>query len=263
MLFAGLLLFPGNDALAGKVSCLNCHPSHYTGSGTCSSCHRGDNRSDRLAIAHRDLIGAKFSWFAIAGSQPLLRGEKLLVTFACRRCHTTGGKGNRLASNLDRLPVNTTPQMIFEAIKSPALFMPDFRFDDQQLTDLVNAILSGAIKTERPTTETPQVVHFESEKRQTNNAFEKLCGPCHKILTDAFGALGKGSIGPNLSGLFSEFYPANLKDNGRWTEASLKKWLENPRKLRPSSTMRPVLFEQGEFEETLRILRQSGVLRDR
>ncbi|WP_157046111.1 selenite/tellurite reduction operon c-type cytochrome lipoprotein ExtS [Geotalea uraniireducens] len=254
MIIACLLLLPAAEAFAGRVACLRCHKPHYTGRGTCIGCHRGDGRSDRLAIAHRDLIQARFSWFAIAGSQPLQRGEKLLVSFACRRCHTSAGKGNRLASNLDRLPMNTTPQKIFEAIKSQALFMPDFSFDDRQITDLVNAILAGAVKAGRSGGETPQVVHFEDMKRHTDNVFEKQCGPCHKILTEAFGALGKGDMGPNLSGLFSEHYPATLKDNGRWTADILKKWLENPRKISKNSQMRPIPLKKDEFEQLLAIL---------
>lgn len=252
--FACLLLLPVADAFAGKAACLQCHKPHYTGSGSCIGCHRGDERSDRLAIAHRDLIQAKFSWFAIAGSQPLQRGGKLLERFACRRCHTSTGKGNRLASNLDRLPMNTPPQKIFDAIKSQALFMPDFSFDDRQITDLVNAILAGAAKAGRRGGETPQVVHFEDMQLHKDNIFEKQCGPCHKILTEASGALGKGNIGPNLSGLFSGHYPATLKDNGRWRADMLKKWLENPRKMRNNSQMRPIPLKKDQFARLLAIL---------
>lgn len=255
MVLAYMLLLPVAEAYAGRMGCLKCHKSHYTASGDCINCHRGDKRSDRIAIAHRDLIQAKFSWFAIEGSQPLIRGEKLLSAFACRRCHISGGKGNSLASNLDRLPMNTAPAKIYEAIKSPALFMPDFSFDDLQLTALVNAILAGGKKAAHKTGEAPQVVHFEDAKRRTDNIFETQCGPCHKILTETFGALGKGKIGPNLSGLFSEFYPANLKDNGRWTVDVLKKWLENPRKIRENSQMRPVPLKKDEFEQLKNILR--------
>lgn len=257
---AAILLLSFSEAFAGKVGCLECHKPHYTDSGNCISCHRGDERSDRIAIAHRDLIEAKFSWFAIEGSQPLVHGEKLLLGFACRRCHISGGKGNSLASNLDRLPMNTAPQNIYESIKSPALFMPDFSFDDLQITDLVNAILAGGKRAGPKTGETPQVVHFEDAKRRTDNIFETQCGPCHKILTETFGALGKGKIGPNLSGLFSEFYPANLKDNGRWTAAVLKKWLENPRKIRENSQMRPVPLKKDEFAQLKTILTQKPKL---
>lgn len=254
---ACLLLWPGVAAFAGKAGCLHCHKAHYLEQGACSECHRGDARSDRLAIAHRDLIPAKYSWFTIAGSQPLQRGGKLLEGFACRRCHTTGGKGNRLASNLDRLPTPTIPEKIFQAIKTPALFMPDFHCDDRQMTDLVNAILAGEQKAERTQGETPQVVHFAEVERRTGNIFEQQCGPCHRVLTGAFGALGKGAIGPNLSGLFTEFYPANLKGNSRWTADILNKWLENPKKIRVNSQMRPIPLKKEEFDRLLVIFKVS------
>ena len=245
---------PAADALADKVGCLQCHKPHYSNNGSCVSCHRGDARSDRLAIAHRDLIPGKFSWFALPGSQPLARGEKLMGHFACRRCHTSAGKGNRLAINLDRLPANTSPQKIYDSIKSQALFMPDFRCDDRQVTDLVNAVLAGALKAGRRGGEIPQVVHFEKLQLHRENIFEKQCGPCHKVLTEAHGALGKGDIGPNLSGLFSEFYPGTWKDNGRWTADNLKKWLENPRGVRVNSQMRPVPLTKNEIDQLLVIL---------
>ena len=241
-------------ARAGQTGCLQCHKPHYAKIGSCVSCHRGDGRSDRSAIAHRDLIRGKFSWFALPGSEPLRRGEKLLVNFACRRCHSSAGKGNRLAINLDRLPANTSPQKIFDSIKSPALFMPDFRCDDRQVADLVNAVLAGALKAGRAGSETPQVVHFEKLQLHKENIFEKQCGPCHKVLTIARGALGKGDIGPNLSGLFTEFYPKTWKNDGRWTAENLKKWLNNPREIRVNCQMLPVLLKKDEVDQLLIIL---------
>jgi cytochrome c2 len=247
-------MVPASAAQADQVGCLRCHKPHYTKNGSCVSCHRGDVRSDRLSIAHRDLVRGKFSWFALPGSQPLQRGEKLLEGCACRRCHTSAGKGNRLAINLDRLPANTSPQKIFGSIQSQALFMPDFRFDDRQVTDLVNAVLAGGLKSGRTGGEIPQVVHFEKLQQHRENIFEKQCGPCHKVLTQAHGALGKGDIGPNLAGLFSEYYPATWKDNGRWTAENLKKWLENPRGIRVNSEMRPVPLTKEEIDQLLVIL---------
>ena len=251
---AALLLLAADPACAGTAGCLQCHKPHFTGRGTCVGCHRGDERSGRLTIAHRDLIRAKFSWSAIAGSQPLQRGEKLMIRFACRRCHVSADKGNRTASNLDRLPVSTTPQKIFDSIKSQALYMPDFKFDDRQMTDLVNTILAGALKAGSKRGESPQVIHFEDVKRRSDNIFEKQCGPCHMVLTETYGALGKGGIGPNLSGLFSEHYPATLKNNGRWTAVILEKWLENPRKIREQSQMRPISLKKDESEQLRAIL---------
>ncbi len=181
-----------------------------------------------------------------------------MQTFACRRCHTSSGKGNKLASNLDRLPDDTTPGKILDSIKSPALLMPDFRFNDRELTDLVNAILSGeANYAGQIEKETPQIVHFDDKTKNRSNVFEKNCGSCHKVLTKAFGGLGKGDIGPNLSGLFSLQYPLTFNEKLRWKADMLKKWLENPRKIRNNTQMRPILLKKDEFGQLLKIFAES------
>jgi len=254
MALAAGQLFSGSEALAARLSCLKCHRPHYQAQGSCVGCHRGDPRSERLGIAHHDLITARFSWYSIPGATPVQRGNKLLETYACRRCHTTAGKGNRLASNLDRLPAGSTPQEMFDSIKTPALLMPEFRLAAGQITDLVNAILAGAKQSGPRGQETPQVVHFGAAKGDAENIFEKKCGDCHKVLTRAFGAFGKGSIGPNLSGLFSEFYPPTSHDKSRWRSDSLEKWLKNPRQSRSSTLMRPVPLQKEEFEKLLALL---------
>jgi len=251
---AAFLLLAGNAPASPGESCLNCHPRHYRELGSCVGCHGGDPRSERLRIAHHDLVAGRFSWHGITGSLPVLRGNKLLEGFACRRCHTTAGKGNRLASNLDRLPAGTTPADLFRSINSPALMMPGFRLEEGAATDLVNAILAGAGQSGRKGRETPQVVHFESAKAGSGNIFEKKCGGCHKMLTAAVGALGKGEIGPNLSGLLSEFYPATAAGKKRWSAGSLEKWLDNPRQSRPLTQMRPVQLQKEERARLLVLL---------
>lgn len=254
MAAAASLLFSGTALAAAKVSCLKCHPQHCRKRGSCVSCHKGDPRSDRLRIAHHDLVAARFSWYGIADAPPVVRGNKLLESFACRRCHTTGGKGNRLASNLDRLPSGTSAQDIFDSIRSPALLMPQFRLEEGAMTDLVNAVLAGASRSAGQGREIPQVVHFDTEKRSRENVFDKKCGACHRMFTAAKGALGRGDVGPNLSGLFSEFYPPTSAGNRRWSAESLEKWLKNPRESRPMTRMRPVEMEKREFHDLLTLV---------
>lgn len=133
--------------------------------------------------------------------------------------------------------------------------MPNFYLSDRQITNLVNAILAGAAEAEHKGGEVPQIVRFEDLEKNTDNVFEKMCGSCHKILSKTYGALGKGEIGPNLSGVFTQFYPSTFPDNRRWTEERLRRWLQNPRKLRPSSAMRPVPLKIPETGTILRILR--------
>ena len=258
MALALSLLFAGGEALAARISCLKCHRSHYREKGSCVGCHGGDPRSERPAIAHHDLVAARFSWSSIPGSAQRERGNKLRDTFACRRCHATAGKGNRLASSLDRLPAGTTPENLAQSIRFPALFMPQFRFDERQAVDLVNAILAGAREAGRngkeSAKETPQVVHFQAKRPGQENVFEKRCGACHRVLTRILGGFGRGGIGPNLSGLMSRHYPRSAAKNSQWSPAALEKWLKNPRESRDATPMRPVPLEKAELERLLELL---------
>ncbi|MCW8860708.1 MAG: selenite/tellurite reduction operon c-type cytochrome lipoprotein ExtS [Deltaproteobacteria bacterium] len=236
---------PGKDI----SHCLECHPSHYTDLGTCVACHRGFSGTARINIAHDGLIAARFSSFTIDDDPTTKRGEELLKNYACRRCHTSGDKGNRLAANLDFSQLEKTPEELEEAIQFPVLFMPEFHFSQQQRVELINAILLGGRQVKIPEQELPEVVHFEGEEVTREFQFEKYCGGCHRALTARFGGLGSGLIGPNLSGIFSEFYVLNFgEDKKRWSIENLEKWLKNPRKIRPFAQMPPVELKKEEFE---------------
>lgn len=217
--------------------------------GSCDSCHRGFPGTDRLNIAHRGLIAARFSTFTINGDKTTKRGLKRLEDYACRRCHTSGEKGNRLAANLDFSQMEKTPEELEVAIQFPALFMPEFNFSEQQRVELINAILGDGKNAKVHEQEWPQVVHFEGEEVNREFQFEKHCGSCHRALTASFGGLGRGLIGPNLSGLFSEFYVLNFGENKqRWSIENLEKWLKNPRKIRRYAQMPPIELKKEEFE---------------
>ena len=241
-------------ALASGSGCVKCHEPHYEEKGTCVDCHRGNPRTDRVSIAHYDLIPAKYADFTMEGSPVVKRGRALVKTSGCRRCHVIGGKGNRLATNLDRVLGAIRPQKLFDAIKTPVLFMPNFCFKEMHIIELVNAILAEAARTEPEAGEIPLVIHFENENKPKKNAFVKHCGSCHKALTARFGGLGEGDIGPDLSGLFSEYYPDTYDDKEQWSPKPLKKWLENPRKVRKNAQMAPVKLTSDEFSSLLEIL---------
>ncbi len=232
-----------------KNHCLDCHPVHYAESASCVGCHRGIAGTRRVDIAHSGLIAARFAAFTIEGSPVTRQGEQGLKAYACRRCHVSDGKGSALAANLDLAQTFSTPEELSEAIKSPVLFMPEFHFTEQQRVELVNAILAGAWRAGAPTGESPQVIHFEGEGVAAELRFEKHCGGCHRVLTSRFGGLGSGLVGPNISGLFTEFYFENFgEENQRWNVESLQKWLKNPRKIRPLSQMTPIRLEDDDFE---------------
>jgi cytochrome c2 len=238
---------------AGGSGCLKCHESHYEGKGACIDCHRGNPGTDRILIAHHDLISAKYAHFTMEGSPVLQRGLALVTISGCRRCHVIGAKGNPLATNLDRIFVAARPQKLFDAIKTPVLFMPNFCFKETHIIELVNAILAEAARAEPETGEIPLVIHFEDEEQAEESIFGRHCGSCHKVLTPRFGGLGKGDIGPNLSGLFSEHYPKTYGDKEPWSSKSLTNWLENPRQMSKNAQMPPVKLTSDEFSSLLEV----------
>ena len=236
-------------AAENRNYCLDCHPVHYAERGGCVDCHRGFAGTRRLNIAHEKLLTARFSAFTVPGRPVAKQGLQLLDDYACRRCHTSGRKGNRLAADLDLSQLEKTPAELEEAIRSPVLFMPAFYFTEVQRTALINGILLGGVDYIVPEKEQPAIIHFEGETSSREFRFEKHCGSCHRVLSGRFGGLGNGVIGPNLSGLFSTFYLSNFGDDGqRWTPENLGKWLKNPRKIRPKTQMPPVALKDEEAE---------------
>lgn len=235
---------------AAEGSCVKCHPPHYSVAGGCTTCHRGNPRTDRPDLTHASLIGARYAHFALPDSPVTQHGRRLLDEAGCRRCHRSGGKGNVLASDLDRLLPGARPEDVLRSIRQPALFMPDFAFAEATAVSLVNALFAHAVRAEQPAGETPLVVHFEGVAR-AENRFEKHCGGCHRMLTRQWGGLGHGVIGPNLSGLFSEFYPHRFTDEERWSRESLERWLKNPRSIRKAARMAPQGLEPDELRQVL------------
>ncbi len=159
-----------------------------------------------------------------------------------------------LASDLDTSFEKTLPEGLADAIKNPATFMPDFYFQETDVTRLVNAILDSSAVYASTSGEISQVIHFEQDKEDSDNIFDNRCGSCHRVLTARFGGLGQGDIGPNLSGLMSDFYFQNFKDNISWDSKGLRQWLKNPRDIRVNAQMPPVYLKQDEFLNLLQIL---------
>lgn len=253
-----VLLLPA-AARASSSGCLGCHPVHYEARGSCAHCHRGDDRTDRKNVAHRDLIPGAYAWFTQADSPAVRGGMRRIEASFCRRCHGWLGQGNALAANLDDLAAVSSPRKIHESIRNPAAYMPDFRFDEAQTREIVNAILSGGARPDRKErAEIPAVIHFEDPGGNKDLLFPRHCGGCHRILSDSWGGLGAGSVAPNLSGLFTRHYPASFGTGAPWTPENLKKWMRNPRSVKPAATMPPVPLEAEEAEALARFLSSAG-----
>jgi len=237
----------------GHTGCKECHSLHYEAEGACIDCHRGNPGTNRVEVAHHLLIAGKYAYFTLQESSVVKDGYRLIMELGCRRCHRAGERGNSLASNLDRVLPEKRPEELAAAIKAPVMFMPNFYLPEPYIIKLVNAILDSAFGTEQEFYDNSLVVHFDIDKETGKNPFVIHCGSCHRVLTKQLGGIGRGDIGPNLSGLLTEFYPQNYKDTKSWNSEGLKKWLNNPRGLRDNTIMTPVKLTENEYLLLLRI----------
>ena len=60
----------------------------------------------------------------------LREGQRLVEALACRRCHTIGGKGNRLATSLDAVVWKREQAQLVSSIREPVENMPQFGLDE-------------------------------------------------------------------------------------------------------------------------------------
>jgi mono/diheme cytochrome c family protein len=178
----------------------------------------------------------------------------MLERLACRRCHSWGGKGGRLASDLDSVYYTKPVEVLAEALSRPVAQMPDFALDEGQVEAVVSALLKtsqGGAEAEAES-QAPVVIHFNLERSEQDHPFDVRCGSCHRLLTNRFGALGRGDVAPNLSGLLDGYFP-ELEDGRPWTVGLLRKWLGNPRRLRKNALMQPVLLKEEELSKILEV----------
>lgn len=228
--------------------CLSCHPSHYAERVGCSDCHLGNPASERKNIAHAGLRAGKYSRFTIWDETRRKEGERLMAQLGCRRCHVSAGRGNRLAGSLDDAASRKTAGELVLSIRRPVAAMPDFGLDDEWTTTLVNAVFAGS--QGRQTAEAAPVrIHFNNSGSKSEDIFSKKCGGCHRAVSERLGAVGTGETGPNLSGLFSEYYPTTFRNGEAWTARNLGAWLKNPREIRPWARMLPVALTGAEMKE--------------
>jgi cytochrome c2 len=215
--------------------------------GTCRDCHRGNPDAAREELAHERLLTRRAAELRLPGSLALREGQRLVGALACRRCHTIGGKGNRVATNLDAVVWKRQQAELVRSIREPVENMPDFGLDEGQAEALVAFLLkSGSPDHPQDTYR----VHFSRSPSADAGVFERECGGCHRFL-GAAGPVGTGSAAPNLSGLFTPFYPPTAPGDRAWTEKALADWLRNPRASRAHTTMPPVALRDEDLRRLI------------
>jgi len=232
------------DAQAG---CVSCHSVHHVEQGSCASCHRGAPGAQRKDLGHAGLLHGRVAEHRLPGSAAVREGEELVGRAACRRCHTIGGQGNRHATNLDRVVWTRSQAELLASIRVPVENMPAFGFDEPQAEAIVAFLLSRRALAGEP--ESYRVL-FRAAGAGKPSVFEEKCGGCHRRI-GASGPQGVGRAGPNLSGLFTAFYPATARGDVPWSPTALEEWLRNPRAVRPHAIMPPVPLTADERKNLL------------
>lgn len=237
----------------GRQLCLECHSVHHIENGRCPDCHRGNPASGRKNIAHSGLIAGKYVRYTLGTTTYLKNASSLIDQYACRRCHVINGSGNKLAVSLDAAAQQKNGEELVNSIRQPVDSMPRFRLNEEQGILLVNAIYAGA-RRKHNESGASVVVHFDTPKNMNPDVFTRLCGSCHRMLSERRGTLGTGDIGPNISGLLSSHYPKTFRGKDAWTVKGLTSWLNNPREVQRWARMRPVNLSNDELMELVSIL---------
>jgi cytochrome c2 len=224
------------------VACLDCHAAHYVWLGACVDCHRGDPNATRPDLAHHRLLSGAAAAWALPGSPVLPRGQALRDSLGCRRCHVSGGRGERLAIELDSVAWPRSQAELRQALVTPATSMPRFGLTPAHADTLIAALVRDA---DRHSGRRQYQVRFLAGSDDSLRVFARLCGACHQALTSD-GPQGAGVAGANLSGLLGPHYPVGL--DGPWDPKRLERWLQNPRALRGGTGMIPVAVKPDEFE---------------
>jgi mono/diheme cytochrome c family protein len=243
------------QSTAGReASCRSCHGAHYVREGACHDCHRGNRDAEREDLAHARLLTGRAAFLRLPGSPALREGRRLVEALACRRCHTVGGKGSGLATSLDAVAWNREQAQLVSSIREPVENMPQFGLDEGQAEAIVAFLLrSGSPDTPQDTYR----VHFTRGASPSPTVFERECGGCHRFLGPS-GPVGTGNAGPNLSGLFTPFYPPTAPGDRPWTDKALADWLRNPRASRAHSTMPPVALGEDDLRKVTAELGGTG-----
>lgn len=222
-------------AVARGEGCAACHPAHHVGQGTCVDCHRGNAATARKDLAHDLLLAGAAAAHRMDDGVVVREGAACVERSACRRCHPIDGTGNRLATDLSAVVWTRSEAGLVASIDRPVESMPRFGFSRRQI-EVVIAYLLSTRRAAQP--QQSYRVRFAEAGAHVPSAFDDRCGGCHRVLTPA-GAGGSGAAGPNLSGLFSTFYPATAPGGRPWTPEALRAWLRNPRAIRQATTMPP------------------------
>lgn len=188
-------------------------------------------------------------------TEEVRRGKDLWDSNNCMGCHTLFGEGAYYAPELTKVYERRGEGFIRQMLKDPEAMYPgqrkmtNYKFNDQQITDLV-AFLKWAGQVDlngfpaKP--DLGQVAVSESKGGQVlaqegnrPKVYNQMCIACHQMNGQG------GNVGPALDGVGS-----------RRDAAYLTQWLKNPAQVKADSKMPNLNLKEEEVTELVAFLSQ-------
>ena len=210
----------------------------------CVICHHGQGAATTVSEAHystkaweQPILPARYLEAScgqchmepLEGTPQLNLGRKLLARFGCAHCHAiTQPDGTLIAPvdeppSLDHIGEKTTREWLFAWIKNPQAYavsstMPNFRFSDQEATDIANFLISQSTPSENSKVVLASVSLPTPEQAAVDGPGlygQLFCVSCHAI-QNSRGTLLGGDLAPELTRVGNKVNPDWLR---RWLRA--------------------------------------------
>ena len=235
----------------------NPHPQtpHSLTEFGCVMCHHGQGAATTVEEAHystkaweQPILPGRYLESAcgqchmeeLEGTPQLNLGRRLLARYGCAHCHAVTQPDGSLIKPIDEPPSlehvaeKTSREWIYGWLKNPQAYaisstMPNFRFDDQQATDIANFLISQSTASVNSLAAPPTNVPLPSEAVAAVDGAglygTLFCVSCHATQNSRGNLMG-GELAPELTRVGS-------KVNPEW----LRRWLRAPQGYDPKTRM--------------------------
>ncbi len=220
----------------------------------CVVCHRGQGAATTVQEAHystkaweQPILPARYTEASCGqchmdtqgGTPRLNQGRQLLARYGCAHCHAISQPDGTVVVPVDEPPSlehvaeKTTREWIFAWVKNPQAYaasatMPNYRFSDQEATDIASFLVSQSTASENSRKEVRNVaLPTGDDALLAGKSFygTLFCSSCHAI-QNAAGNLVGGDLAPELTRVGN-------KVNPDW----LRRWLQAPQGYDPKTRM--------------------------
>jgi mono/diheme cytochrome c family protein len=221
----------------------------------CVICHNGQGAATTVTEAHystkaweQPILPARYLEAScgqchmdkLEGTPQLNLGRRLLARYGCAHCHAiTQPDGSLIVPvdeppSLEHIAEKTSRAWLFVWLKNPQAYavsstMPNFRFNDQEATDMANFLVAqsdASVNSKAPLPSSAALPSPEQAAVDGPGAYGMLfCASCHAT-QNSKGALMGGELAPEITRVGS-------KVNPDW----LRRWLKTPQGYDPKTRM--------------------------